>query len=135
MRILVDTNVTVSAIMFPNSVPAHVLKNINELHELVFSDQNIRELREVVRRKRPELLPDVEVLLAELSYELVPAIDKLVAAKVIRDATDQPILNAAIVAGVDVIVTGDKDFLSLDLESPMIMTPSEFLAKELEMAA
>ena len=43
------------------------------------------------------------------SYELIPAVDH--AEKLIRDAKDQPILNAAIVSDVDVILTGDKDFL------------------------
>ena len=42
------------------------------------------------------------MLLAEMSYELIPAVDH--AEKLIRDAKDQPILNAAIVSDVDVIV-------------------------------
>lgn len=69
-----------------------------------------------MRRKAPKFLPDVEVLLAEMSYELIPAIDH--AEKLIRDAKDQPILNAAIMSDVDIILTGDKDFLCLDMERP-----------------
>ena len=38
--------------------------------------------------------------------------------KLIRDAKDQPILNAAIVFDVDIVLTGDKDFLSLEIERP-----------------
>ena len=60
------------------------------------------------------------MLLAEMSYELIPAVDH--AEKLIRDAKDQPILNAAIVSDVDIILTGDKDFLSLDMEHPKCMT-------------
>ena len=71
---------------------------------------------------------DAEVLLAELSYELIPAVDH--AEKLIRDAKDQPILNAAIVADVDIILTGDKDFLSLDMEHPKCMTAADFLEFE-----
>ena len=48
--------------------------------------------------------------------KLIPAVDH--AEKLIRDAKDQPILNAAIVSDVDIILTGDKDFLSLDMEHP-----------------
>ena len=44
-----------------------------------------------------------------MSYELIPAVDH--AEKLIRDAKDQPILSAAIVSDVDIILTGDKDFL------------------------
>ena len=61
-------------------------------------------------------------------YELIPAVDN--GTKLIRDAKDQPILNAAIVADVDVILTGDKDFLSLDMEHPRCMTVTEFLEED-----
>lgn len=63
-----------------------------------------------------------------MSYELIPGVDH--AEKLIRDAKDQPILNAAIVYDVDVILTGDKDFLALDMERPKCMTISQFLESE-----
>ena len=63
-----------------------------------------------------------------MSYELVPAVDH--AEKLIRDAKDQPILNAAIVSDVDIILTGDKDFLSLEMEHPRCMTVAQFLESE-----
>ena len=50
--------------------------------------------------------------------------------KRIRDVKDQPILNAAILYDVDVILTGDKDFLSLDLDRPACMTAAQFLESE-----
>ena len=52
------------------------------------------------------------------------------AEKLIRDAKDQPILNAAIVSDVDIVLTGDKDFLSLDMEHPKCMTVAQFLESE-----
>ena len=94
---------------------------------MVLCDRNIAELREILQRKAPQYLFDAEVLLAELSYELIPAVNY--AEKLIRDAKDQPILNAAIVYGVDIILTGDKDFLSLKLESPQCMSVAEFLSE------
>lgn len=45
----------------------------------------------------------------------------------IRDPKDQPILNAAILANVDLLITGDKDFLVLDLEQPRCITAAQFL--------
>ncbi len=125
LRILVDTNVLFSALLFPKSKPAQALLYIADNHEMVLCDRNIAEIREILKRKAPKLLPDAEVLLAEMSYELIPAIDH--AEKLIRDAKDQPILNAAIVSDVDIILTGDKDFLSLDMEHPKCMTVSQFL--------
>lgn len=128
MRILVDTNVLFSALVFPRSKPAQALLYVADHHEMVLCDRNITELRDILKRKAPKFLPDMEVLLAEMSYELIPAVDH--AEKLIRDANDQPILNAAIVSDVEIILTGDKDFLSLDLEYPKCMTVAQFLEIE-----
>jgi predicted nucleic acid-binding protein len=46
-----------------------------------------------------------------------------------RDTKDSPILATAIMEGIDVFLTGDKDFLVLDVEVPEIMTMAEFLEK------
>ena len=46
------------------------------------------------------------------------------------DAKDQPILNAAIVSDVDLILTGDRDFLSLDINHPKYITAAQFLEDE-----
>ena len=128
MRILTDTNILFSALLFPHSKPAKALLYIAANHEIVLCDRNIAELRDILKRKAPQYLPDAEVLLAEMSYELIPALDH--AEKLIRDAKDQPILNAAIVSDVDIILTGDKDFLSLNLEHPRCMTVAQFLESE-----
>ncbi len=124
MRILIDTNVLFSALLFPQSTPSRVLLHVAKNHEIVLTDRNIAELRDIVQRKNPGLLPAVEVLLAELSFELIPAIDET---KIkIRDVKDQPILNAAILADVDMILTGDEDFLCLEMERPKCMTPGDY---------
>lgn len=128
MRILVDTNVLFSTLIFPHSKPAGAVLYVADNHEMVLCDRNIMELRDILKRKAPKYLPDAEVLLAELSYELIPAVDH--AEKLIRDAKDQPILNAAIVSDVDIILTGDKDFLSLDMEHPRCLTVAQFLESE-----
>lgn len=128
MRILVDTNVLFSALLFPRSTPAKALLRVAQQHEMVLCDRNIAEIRTILRKKAPRFLPDAEVLLAEMAYELIPAVDH--AEKLIRDAKDQPILNAAIVADVDIILTGDRDFLCLDMERPRCMTAAQFLQSE-----
>ena len=128
MRILVDTNILFSALLFPRSKPAQALLYAVDNHEIVLCDRNLAELRDILKRKAPKYLPDAEVLIAELPYELIPAVDH--AEKLIRDAKDQPILNAAIVADVDVILTGDKDFLSLEMEHPRCLTVAQFLEEE-----
>ena len=101
---------------------------ITQYHNVELCDKNICELRDVLSRKNPEKLLYAEILLTEMSYELIPATYHI--EKVIRDAKDQPILNAAIIADVDIILTGDKDFLCLDLEKPKCMTVNDFLLFE-----
>ena len=46
----------------------------------------------------------------------------------IRDKKDYPILASAIIADVDVFITDDKDFNTIDVEQPKIMTLFEFAA-------
>ncbi len=45
----------------------------------------------------------------------------------VSDPDDQPILDAAVSAAVDVLVGGDKHFLQLAIERPRIMTARAFL--------
>ncbi len=125
MRILIDTNILFSALLFPNSKPAPALLYAASSHTIVLCEQNLCELREVIQRKAPKYLPAVETMLAELAYEFIPSVYNI--DKAMRDETDQPILNSAILHDVDIILTGDKDFLSLDLERPKCMTAAEFL--------
>ena len=67
----------------------------------------------------------------ELPFELVytPQALDLSEFPSVRDAKDSPILATAILEDVDVFVTGDKDFLVLDIEIPDIVTIAEFLEK------
>ena len=128
MRILIDTNILFSAILFPNSKLAKTVLYITSYHEVVLCDLNLFELREVLKRKHSDKLPDAEVFMAELSYELIPAVYHT--EKLIRDAKDQPILNAAIIADVNIILTGDKDFLCLEMEHPKCMSIADFTEYE-----
>lgn len=82
----------------------------------------------ISRNIKAENLPDAEVFIAELPYELISAVSH--AEKIIRDATDQPILNAAIIADADIILTGDKDFLSLNLDHPKCLSVADYLEIE-----
>ena len=65
MRILVDTNILFSALVFPYSRPALALLYIADNHEIVLCDRNIAELRDILGRKAPKYLPDAEVEVTE----------------------------------------------------------------------
>jgi predicted nucleic acid-binding protein len=124
---MADTNILFSALLFPESKPAKALFSVTERHNLFLCDYIISELRDVVSRKRPDLLADIDVLLAKLSYKLIPTPRQ--AGKLISDPKDHPILNAAIIADVDIIISGDKHFLELEMQHPKTMSVSEFLSE------
>ena len=67
----------------------------------------------------------------ELPFELVytPKVLDLGEFPTMRDTKDSPILATAIMESVDVFVTGDKDFLVLDVDMPEIITMTEFLER------
>lgn len=66
--------------------------------------------------------------LAMQSLELVQIPDEEVAQEEkVRDVNDRPIIRAAVAAKVDVVLTGDKDFLESGIIQPKIMTAAEFL--------
>jgi len=121
---MTDTNILFSSLLLPESRPARALFCIIERHKLILCDYILSELRNVVSRKRPDLLADIDLFLAKLPYELVTA--PLQAGKLISDPKDHPILNAAIIADVDIIISGDKHFLELKMEHPKTMSVADF---------
>ena len=125
MRILIDTNILISALLYPNSKPSQVLLYVARHHELVLSDYNIAEFRRIAKDKFDKKHSDIEVFLAELGFELIIA--PHAPQKLISDPKDAPILNAAIMESVDIIISGDKHFLNLNLERPKVMTAAEYL--------
>ena len=48
MRILVDTNILFSALLFPHSKPAQALLYAVDNHEIVLCDRYITELRDIL---------------------------------------------------------------------------------------
>ncbi len=131
MRILIDTNVLISAALRANGVPyqAYVKAASYPNHGLI-CEQNVEEMKRIFNKKFPKRLAALDKFLsmALLTLELVPIpTDENMSESQVRDADDRPILRAAIEAQADVLLTGDKDFLESGLKNPMIMTPAEFL--------
>lgn len=104
---------------------------MTEAHRIVVCDYVIEELRLVVERKFPAKRKSLDRFFLELPFDLVytPKLLDLKKFPEIRDTKDSPILATAIMEDIDVFLTGDKDFLVLDVERPEIMTMSEFLQK------
>lgn len=91
----------------------------------------IDELHEVIERKFLNKQKDIEKFLMKLPFELVytpKTIEEHDLFK-IRDVDDEKVLYSAIIADVDILLTGDKDFSDIEIEKPEILTPSAFLEK------
>jgi predicted nucleic acid-binding protein len=122
---MIDSNVLVSAIYNTNSTPARAVHDVCVNHELLLCDHIVAECYDVIERKFPQHTKVLDKLLTSLGYSLVVAPRD--GGAFISDPKDAPILNAAILEGVDVIISGDNHFLSLDLEYPKVMTPAQYL--------
>ena len=131
MRVLIDTNVLISAALNANGIPfqAYVKAASYPNHGLI-CEQNVDEMKRIFNKKFPNRLVALDKFLsiALLTLELVPIpTDENITEIQIRDSKDRPILRAAIAAKADILLTGDKDFLESGLKNPVIMTPAEFL--------
>lgn len=130
MRIMIDTNVLISALLFPSEKMNKLFESIFINHTMVLSSYVIDELYMVVERKFPSKIAVIESLLSRMSYELVYTPKSIKGNLVsIRDFKDYPVIYTAVVEGVDVLITGDKDFENLNLETPEILTPNDFVTK------
>lgn len=130
MRVMIDTNVLLSALLFPGQRMNALIDKIITEHQLVLSSYIVDELMDVTRRKFKGKEEAVDLLLSQLPYELVYTPKQLKSGLfIIRDEKDYPVLYSAVTEGVDVFITGDHDFDGLGLEKPEIISPSGFFEK------
>lgn len=130
MRVLLDTNILISAAIFPSPVTKDFLRQLRALNAKIFLCNHIvKEFVDVYQEKFPHKQVAAQRFLQELPYQMIPssALQTNDSVSSIRDVNDAPILAAAIEGNVDVLVTGDKDFLVLDIPQPKIMTMAEFI--------
>ena len=132
MRILIDTNVLISAALNPGGVPYQAyVKAVTYPNHGIICEQNVDEIKRVFNKKFPDKLSALDRFLATalMTLELVPMPTRERDLEVkVRDAADRPILRAAVEAGADILLTGDWDFLEAGIEHPSIVTPMTFIS-------
>jgi len=134
VKVVLDTNVLLSGLMFPEGTPGRIVAAwVEARFEAAFSLDQLAEIGRVleypkIRRKlgwdneRIELFIKQLYLRAEV-VELGP-----IAVKVPRDPGDAPILATLATAKADVLVTGDGDLPAPSGKYP-IETPAEFVRR------
>ena len=131
MKVLFDTNVLISAALNPAGVPCQAIITANSGdYEGYVCQYSISELDEKIKVKFPQKANAWNAFFNEL-YKILAVLPtttrRITLENKIRDINDRPILRAAVAGKIDIIVTGDKDFLEAGIDYPMVMTPTEFL--------
>ena len=130
MRVMFDTNILVSAIVFRSRLINDIIAIVAKKHTLVLCSYVIDELHEVIDEKFSCKKVEIEKFLYELPYEYIYTPDYLPPSLFpIRDEDDKNVLFSAILADVDILVTGDKDFDDVDIERPEILSPRTYVNK------
>jgi putative PIN family toxin of toxin-antitoxin system len=112
----VDTNVFVSAIVLPLSVPRKSVDRALDQGVLLFSEATMTELAEVLFRPKFDPYCGIEDRMLFLSQlrstaEFVPIIQLV---RECRDPKDDKFLEVALNGRADLILTGDADLLDLN---------------------
>lgn len=128
MKVVFDTNILVSALVFPGGRGEAALRRIvEEQDQLVISKPILGELLGILGRKfarDAEELAHAAVFLSELGILVKPR-QRL---RVVKDDPDNRILECAIAGRADAIVTGDKALLGLrEYRSVRILSLREYL--------
>ena len=130
-RVVIDTNVLISAALLDDSVPARARNHAIRYGQLIATEQTFAELtgrllapkfdRYVSRATRETLLKRLQPII-----EIVPVIQVV---RACRDPRDDMFLEAAVNGRADAVVTGDRDLLALHpFAGIAIVTPSNYLA-------
>lgn len=128
-RVTADTNILVSGLVYRRGKPYDLLRMaLDGTINLTVSQHILDEMADVLARKfyaTPEEIAEATLIVRDAARVVTPAVQL----DVIReDPADNRILECAVAAGSDYIVTGDKDLLRLGTyDSIKILTVSDFL--------
>jgi putative PIN family toxin of toxin-antitoxin system len=131
MRVVVDTNVIVSAAIKAGSPPYDVLRWIIANDNFLKSEAVEREALLVLQRPRLAAItrPDFRPLLRML-FALAQSVDIKEKIAACRDPDDDKFLELAVNGGADVIISGDADLLALHpFRGIPVETPAAFLRR------
>jgi uncharacterized protein len=129
-RYVLDTNVIVSGLLFPGSLPGQAFTEARTRGDVLLSDDTVKELVNVLRRPRFDryvLIEERDRFLATLIREAMHVVptERISAC---RDPKDDKWLELAVGGNSTCIITGDDDLLALDgFRGIAITTPVIFV--------
>ena len=131
-RVVVDTNCLVSRLLLAESIAARAVRKAVDSSLLLVSEATMEELADVLARPRFDRyvsLGDRQQFLRLLGRiaEFVPII---YAVRECRDPKDDRFLEVALNGRADVILSGDRDLLTLDpWRGIEILAPRDYLKR------
>lgn len=130
MRVMLDTNIIISAFVFKSNKMNELMYKLSNEHEIVICSYTVEELKELMKIKFKVDKKELDEFLENFPFKYVYS-PTFVENKLfdIRDSDDYIILHTAIIEDVDIFITGDKDFKDFNIDRPEIMTATEFLEK------
>ncbi|TAF73109.1 MAG: putative toxin-antitoxin system toxin component, PIN family [Bacteroidetes bacterium] len=132
MLIVIDTNVFISAILLPNSLPAKALEIALSKGNLLFSESTKLELFEVIERPKfaKYISSKQKDYVFTRIFEKQILVEPTIKLQACRDTKDNIFLELGLSMNVDCIISGDNDLLVLHpFNGLSIFTPSEFISK------
>ncbi len=130
MKVMLDTNILVSAFVLKSKKMNELIYKLSKEHEIIICSYTVEEMKELIGTKFKVSQKELDEFLKNFPFNLVyspiSVENKLFD---IRDKDDYIILHTAIIEDVDIFITGDKDFDCIDIDKPEIMNASEFLEK------
>ena len=130
-RIVVDTNVLISALLAANSVPGLAMSKAEDSGQLLASIETLAEIEEVLRRPKFDRFLSLEMRLEFLKrYRDATRLIRISSPiRACRDPRDDKFLEVAVHGQADLILSGDADLLVLDpFGRVRIVAPQAFLA-------
>lgn len=132
MRLVIDTNILISASLVSASLPAHLVVLWREgCFDLLTSAEQVDELKRVTRypKIRERLAPALAGRLINDLREVAITVTGLPTVDVCADPYDNYLLAMAAAGAADFLVTGDKrDLLEIKLyQGTRILTVRDFL--------
>jgi len=133
MKIVCDTNVLVSGILFGGN-PREILRLCSAGKVINFiSPEMMQEVEDVLQRPKFSLLPEQVYRIIGLFMETFTLVTPLISVDdITSDPDDNRILEAAYTADAEVIVSGDNHLLELlSWRGIAILAPADFLKRGL----
>lgn len=132
-RLVFDTNILISHLLLPTSLPAQAVRKGLHQGRILVSDETLNELADVLLRSKFDRYISIRDRqeFFRVFGRVVEKVSVIRNIDVCRDPQDNKFLELAVDGRAGYIITGDQDLLTLHpFNSIEIITPQDYLADD-----